>query len=281
MTKYGYQFHTYPVYAEEFTFEGAFKRFSPMPGPAEVYNYALMGLPKKFPLTNEPITVDLVKPFLESAIVEIERDLGCSISQYDGQHSQDYVDGMFTENFSGINLERWPATEIIVMRYKFPHTNTETPYQYYTIPPNWIYLSRNKINVVAAMGSTTVSVNNNAVVTAGGLFTFITGFNRGSWQPGMIEVLYKSGFNHDNLPSDFADLVKTVAAFRFLIDIIPVLIPTNSVSNSIDGVSQSVSYNLPQMFQSKLQAMEAKIKKLGRGITKDYGKTIKIAVLGS
>ena len=48
--------------------EGAFKRYAPMPGPLEVFNVALFGLPKIAPLTGEHITVDMAEPYLTSSI---------------------------------------------------------------------------------------------------------------------------------------------------------------------------------------------------------------------
>src|SRR4051812_20771144 len=108
---YGYQYNTYPVLAEEFSYEGSFKRFTSFPTPQDVYNYALMGLPKYFPLTREPITVDMVTPFLESAIGEIEMKLGCNLSEVTHFHSEDYMDGMSIKNFTGIRLQKWPCTQ--------------------------------------------------------------------------------------------------------------------------------------------------------------------------
>ena len=58
---YGTQFQTYPVYSEEMGIEGAVKRFSAMPTPKDVYDYALMGIPKIFPLTKEPIPVEMAQ----------------------------------------------------------------------------------------------------------------------------------------------------------------------------------------------------------------------------
>src|SRR5690242_9022694 len=110
---YKYNYHTYPVYAEEMSAEGAFKRFMPFPGPKEVYDFVLMGLPKVFPLTKEPITVAMVEPYLNSAITEIEMELGCNLSEVTHFHSEDYIDGMFTNNYQGMRLQRWPATEIV------------------------------------------------------------------------------------------------------------------------------------------------------------------------
>ena len=278
---FGYQYNTYPIYADEFSFEGAFKRFTNFPGVKEVYDYALMGLPKYFPLTGEAITHDMVEPFLNSAITEIEMSHDCNLSEVDSWHSEDYIDGMFTNNYMGMKLPRWPATQIIKVTLKYPHTNTKSVYQTYTIPPNWIYLRQNKINIVAAIGSVTVSIDNSAVTTAGGIFTYITGFGRGAYQPGTIEIVYKSGFQQDKMASSVVDLVKTWAAYRFLSDIAPVLFPSSGVQVSIDGVSQGVSYSIQQMLLQRLKQMEAKRNELLSSLKNQYAKKINMTFIGA
>jgi hypothetical protein len=281
MTSYDYNYHTYPIHAEELFTEGAFKRFTTFPTPQDVYNYALMGVPKVFPLTQESIPLDLATNALESAVTEIEMEMGMSLSPVTKKYSEDYVDGAFSNNFMGIKLPGWPATKIIQMQLKFPHTNTPSTYQRYTIPPGWIYLKKNNVNVVAAMGSITVGVDNESLVSAGGIFTYITGFARGAYAPGTIEIVYQCGWDHDKLPSNIADLIKTWAAHRMLPDLIPILAPNSGVSVSIDGVAQSTQYNLAQLLTQRVQMLEQKKKEIMASIVKSFGKTIKFSRVGS
>ena len=278
---YGTQYHQYPVFTEDFGFEGAFKRFSAMPGPSEVFQMAMFGIPKVAPMTGEAITQDMVTPYLESAVTEIEMQLGCCISAQTKFHSDDHIDGLFERNFMGIRLQAWPATEIITVKLKYPHTNTASIYQTYTIPSNWVYLRKGKMNIVAAIGAVTVSTDNSAMVSAGGLFTYITGFGRGAYQPGVIEIVYKAGFDHDKLPSSVADLIKTWAAHRFLSDMLPILFPTSSVTDSIDGVSQTVSYAVQGLITNRLKMLEQKKTELSAALTKQFSKTLKTTFLGT
>jgi hypothetical protein len=271
----------YPVFAEEMSFEGAFKRYSAMPTPQDVFNYTLMGIPPYFPLSRQPITPAMAEPFLNSAITEIEMELGANISPVVHYHSEDIIDSMFTANYTGIRLQRWPATEIIKMSLKFPHSNTPTPYQTYDIPYNWLYLRRNKLNVVASIGSVTATTDAQAAVTSGGIFTFITGFNRGAYQPGSIEVVYKAGFESDKLPSNVADLIKTWAAHRWLADLIPVMFPQSSVSVGIDSVSQSVTMPIAQLLTQRLELLEKKKKELAAALVKSFGRTVKMSFIGA
>ena len=97
---YGTAYHTYPVFSEELGFEGAVKRFTPLPFPEDVFKYAFMGLPKKFPLTGEPITPEVAESALESALVELEMDLGMDITETQHFQSFDYVADSFSVNYS-------------------------------------------------------------------------------------------------------------------------------------------------------------------------------------
>jgi hypothetical protein len=208
-------------------------------------------------------------------------ETGVNITPVYHFHSEDYIDGMFTSNYMGIKLQKWPCTSIKQMQLKYPHTNTSTPYQTYTIPPNWIYLRRNRVNVVAALGAVTVSTDNSATVTAGGIFTFITGFNRGAYGPGSIEVIYTAGFPSDKMPSMVADLIKTWAAHRFLTDLIPALFPQSAVSVGIDGVNQSVTFNIAALLTARLQGLEKKKAELTGAMRKAFGKTMRMSFLGA
>lgn len=278
---YGKDYHTYPVYSNEMSHEGAVKKYRPMPTPTDVFNYALLGLPKILPMTREQMTPEIVEPFLESAIVDIESEMSCNISEVTHFFPVEYVDGMFTSNFTGILLNRWPATEIIKMVIKYPHTLTKDIYQSYTIPPAWIALFRNKVNVVAGVGSMNLNVQAPSAATAGGIFSFITGFSRGAWQPAMIEITYKAGFSHDKLPANVADLIKTWASLYFLADIAPVLFPNSSVQVSVDAISQGVSYNIQQTLNKRLEDLEKKKTNLKRNFKKEFGKTIGMSFVGA
>lgn len=278
--QYTNTFQTYPRYAEEFTIEGSFKRYTNFPTPKEVYDYSLIGMPKYFILTKEPITVDHVTPFLESAVSEIEHKLNVNLSEVTHNESFDWIDGLFVNNLAGLILTNWPATSVTRFQLKYPHTMTTTPYQTFQVPPNWIYLQKNKINIVASDGSFQVFTDNSGLST-GGLFSYLSGFNRGPWGPGSIEVTYTAGFQQDKLPLMLNDLIKTWAARRFLNDILPVMFPYNSVSSAIDGVSQSVSLAVQTLIAKRIESLDLKIKELAGSFLGYYGRTLKKSYIGA
>lgn len=292
MQTYGQVYHTYPIYSSDLGFEGSLKRYKTFPTPSDVYRKALLGLPKWFPLTKEPITEADAADYLEAAITEIEMSLNIDLSPVQHDQSFDYIDGNFEDNFSGQKLERWPATQIVNMALKFPHTQTVLPgltapngaisaYQTYTIPPGWIALRRNRINVVAAYGSIAVQTGSPALNSAAGLFGYLGGFGRGAYQPAAIEVTYIAGFPPDQLPSSVWDLIITLAALRFLTDIAAPLFPTNTVSVTIDAVSQSASLPGPQLLIQKIDALKEQYKEKVNAITRHFGNTIKMNFIGA
>jgi hypothetical protein len=297
---YGKQYNTYPVFTGDdgLSYEGATKRFKTMPTPEDVFRKAMLGLPKRLPMSNEILVPDDAIPFLEAAITEIEMSMNMNITPVDHYQSFDYIDGMFESNFFGMKMERWPTTKVNYIQLKFPHTqtlsvvpgqdpiqnvppNTPRAYQTYTIPPGWVALRRNKVNVVAAFGAVSVHTDTGAIANAGGIFSYITGFGRGSYQPAMIEVSYTAGFEPDKLPSTVYDLIVTLASLRMLEDLFPVLLPYNSVSVSIDGVSQNASINLAQMIMKRIDLLKEQYELKKAAINANFGKTIKLSFLGA
>ncbi len=287
--------------------EGSFKRFLPMPGPQEVFDYALMGLPKYLPLTQETITPQgfvLTQPktmmdgsvrpagtitsridvadYLTSAVTEIEMDLDCQLSETIHNHDEDYIYNKFRTGYMGTKLTRWPATEILQVLIKFPHAKNpaEELYQSYEIPSQWIYLRRNKVNVVASVGSIN-SKRHGSNASAQGFFAYMTGFGRGVYSPGNIEIVYKAGFNNDRLPAVVADMIKTWAAKRYLSDVGSVLFPNNSVNVSIDGISQSASYDVQRLVTQRSEDLEKKSHEQKRIFKKQFGNTVGMSFVGT
>jgi len=273
-------YHTVPIFSQDLGFEGATKRFKTMPTPEDVYKFALMGVPKFFPLTKEPITIDQAAMFLEGAISEIEMSLNIDITPVDHDQSFDYIDGMFESNFTGLKLERWPATKVTKLQLKYPHTQTVNTYQRYTIPRAWISLRRNRINLVAAFGAISVQTDNTEVASAGGIFSYITGFGRGAYQPAMIECSYTAGFPVDQLPSSVWDIIVVLAARRFLEGLLPVLFPFGSVTDTIDSVSQSASYAQGLILQ-RIQGLEKQYSDKVNALTRHFGRTLKMSFIGA
>ena len=294
------RFFQYPVQAAEdgLGFEGAEHRFRAHPTPEDVFKKALFGLPKALTLTNEIMTVEDCADYLSNAVTEIEMSTCMNISPVDHFQSSDHIEGLTTCNYTGIKLERWPATHIRYLQFKFPHTNlvsniqgddnpqqtginTPGAYLTYTVPVSWIVLRKNVVNISASYGVVSINSDQSAIANAGGIFTYLTGINNKSYQPAMIEVAYTAGFSADRLPASVHDLIVTLASVRFLEDIFPVLIPYQSVNVTVDGVSQSATINLPQLILKRIELLQAQYKKKLAAINQNFGKTIRMTFLGA
>ena len=167
------------------------------------------------------------------------------------------------------------------MQLKFPHTQTQDTFQTYTIPPVWIALRRNRINVSASYGAVSIQANSTANASAAGIFSYITGFTRGAYQPAIIEVQYEAGWSNDRLPSTVADLIKTWAAWRALQDMFAPLFPVAGTSVGIDSVSQSANIPMAQLLMQRIGFLEKKCIELKSAITGSLGRTIKMGFIGA
>ena len=135
-TTYGYSFFAgYPVLAADCGYEPGVRKLGSIPTPLDVYNYALLGIPKVMPLTGEVIPLDFAEDALQSAIAEIEMSTGMNISEVVHHFPEDFIVGKFGLNCTGTQLPKWPASEIIKVSLKFPNANTNSVYQEVVIPP--------------------------------------------------------------------------------------------------------------------------------------------------
>lgn len=276
---YEQPYHTYPIFSTSDGYEGAMKIYDTFPTPQDLINYALKGLPKKYPLTGEPILIKDIEYYVTSAVNEVSMDLGCDILPTSHFQSHDYIDGSFNANFTGLKLNRWPAFKVLNVRFKFSHTQTNTPLMTYTMPASWIVLKRNRINIAPNYGSVMsqmVTDTNNA-----GVLQYISGFTRGAYQPALIETQYVAGFDQDRFPAILKDLILTVAAIRMLTDLGPKLFPYSSASVSIDGISQSASLPGPNYLLQLIQGLMQKRNELTASFVKYFGRTIKMGFVGA
>jgi hypothetical protein len=278
---FGYDFGVYPVFSSDGGIEGSFKRYSPFPQPKDVYDLVMRGLPKHYPLTQEEIPVSVAEDYLNSAITQIEMELGCNISEVVHTQVEDSIEGWMTHNAGGISLHRWPATAVTMLTIKFPHATTVNPVLALTYPPAWISLKRNKMNLSPGYGQITSTYDNTMYNGVGGSLLFAYGRPSGSYQPNQISVTYKAGFEHDKLPSGVADLIKTWAAYYMALDIWPLLFAAGSVSDQIDGVSQSATNIIPQYLQTRMQSMDKKRMDLAASFKKSFGRTFAFTKFGS
>jgi hypothetical protein len=74
--------------------------------------------------------------------------------------------------------------------------------------------------------------------------------------PGGVRVEYTAGFAHDKIPASICELIETIAALKVLSALGPILFPNNSVSISIDGVSQSTGNFGPKYLNDRIDQLK-------------------------
>jgi hypothetical protein len=272
--------HTYPVFARDIQgTEGAVHRFMHFPTTADLRKIALFGMSRLVDKTQlEEVDESFLDMYLASAIVSIEQQMGMDITPQTCTESFDWTEGILSSNYSPLKLTRWPATLILSMKLKFPHTqNTSARYEW-EVPPNWLMLRGNLMQICADFGALKLRVNQKGL----GAIMYGFGFaqNLGNYRPNAIEVIYQAGFPEDKFPATLFDLIITTATINVLTDIGPMWFPYNSTSVTIDNVTQSTSLPGSQFLLNRIQQLQAKQKTLIRAIQGAHGNIIKFGVLG-
>lgn len=277
------RFNSYPVLARDYDqngAEGAFKRFSGLPTPDEVYRFAATGLDAFVPLARIQaiFNPEAVQDALTATMVQFEQELGCVLTPTEFFKPVDYHETMSTRNMTPIQLEKWPATKIYKLSFKFSHALSSNPAAEVIVPPTWIALVKNKINVQPDQGVPVYNITSGFGAWWGPLLG--NGYSS-SYRPNLIEVHYVAGFENDRVPANLAYAIKQAATILLLVDVAPILFPNTSVSVSIDSVSQSASNSLYQYLMQRVQLLEQSVQKTKAALRAEHGRTIKIRMTSS
>lgn len=244
----------YPIYVKDGgdNIEGAFKRFDTFPTIQDVRTFSLVGLSRLVPDVDSIVTDDYLKLFLTSAINEIEMTTGMTLSPMEISVPVDFVEGIFGPRFTGIQIRHFPVNQILSVKLKATHTQSDNPVNTIDIPPTWISFRSRRLNIMADLGSVRTQSG-----TAGGVpFPYLAGYSASPWRPNQIEVQLNVGFQEDRLPAIVKELILIQTSIGLLNDIIPMLFPFSSTSVAIDGVSQSSGLPGPQFLMTRIGMLE-------------------------
>lgn len=256
-------------------FEGSQKIYRQMPSPADVRSLGLVGIPKYFPLTNEPITDDYISLHLENAIQELGM-AGLNISPRMVTQMEDSYENDMMYRFNPFSLNNFPVLEIESIRLVFPNAATETPYAEYLIPPEWYFFDGNRVSIVATSGSIFPQFNG-----FGGQNPIpATILGSQSYRPSTWKIVYQCGFENDKIPSLVYNLIIDKTALSLLNDISPLMFTVNSYSASIDQIGQTVNMPGPKLLESRMKMLEKRIRKNFISIQSYYGCSLKMQFAG-
>ena len=274
--QYG-EYHTYPIGSKdsESDLEGAHKIYSSIPSPQEIFQRATFGLRQ---LVSEELLDELNDPvyltqILSSVIVDFEQKHSTSLSP---RFVKETVDGTYikknTDNCMYTRLTYKPVTHIEGLWWNFPHGESSQPTFQYMIPPQWVALKDNKINVVPDFGFVPNS--------AGGYhlniqrYPILRNLNRRNFNPSEWTIKYRYGYDHDKIPSTLAEIITLRAISAILDEMASVLIPISSMSTSIDSVSQSAATPGQDILLAKSERIKLRANELERNILNSEGNTI-------
>jgi hypothetical protein len=230
---------------------------------------------------------DLIGEAIAVATSSLEQDWGFMLSPVEFRQSVDYFESMGTRNQYPILLTHRPAFKVLSVRFAYGHTHDEKPLGEILIPPSWITLEKNKMNIIPSRGYlSTYSQgsggwwnylqNQSGTINSYGGYPFAQ-----TMQQKRIEVHYVAGFDPDKLPANLSMAIKLKAGITVIQDALPLMFPSGSVSVSIDGVSQSAQNNIYAQMMGRVQQMEARLAAIKSEITKSHGASIKIRVINS
>lgn len=254
--------------------EGNFIRFKPMVQPSDVLKFGLVGIPKRFPLTNEPITEEYIANHLEASISELEM-MGLILSAAIFHHVDDLYDGGLGSNrFFPTMLKKYPVREIITIGLRYPNAQKDNPSLIYEIPADWITFENNKVNVIATTGFLAPHL-----VQGAGNIPLVNMFHS-SYKPSGYRIDYKAGFEQDQLPVIVWQLIIDMTTVAILTEIGPLLFSNTGISVGIDGVTQSAQLPGPKIFEARILSLMKKIEKNRNLIASYYGAAIDMEFLG-
>jgi hypothetical protein len=272
------QHQPYPEHVESIQknvleLDSGFLRFKTYPTPEEVLTIGMRGIPKHFPLTGEVIDSEYVSTFLASAIADLEM-LGLTINPIIKTHNEDFHDQQFTKNYLPIVVPSVPILDVESVNLIYPHVNSDSPMHSFTIPKGWITWEKSKINILATTGVLAPTMLNSTSSPVLAVWTSAV------YRPNSMCVVYQAGFPPDKLPFNLWKLLIDKTVYSLLIDIGPLLLPVQSMSVGIDGVSQSASTPGASLLDMRIRNLKAQIDSATRKILGYYGISLKIGFVG-
>ena len=241
----------YPLWAKDGAdTSGNFERYSPLPTPTDLRNRALFGIPLTSSLTNQSLTDDTIKHYIDSAISQIEHELDLYITPVTFEEKHDYNRHEFNWKYNYLKLNH--PNVITVEEVQLSFSNDQTNLGFVQFPMEHVHVMPQEgvIQLVPAFGTSLSGFLLSAF--SGTQFHALRAIGLDSF-PGAVRVKYQAGFEKDKIPSAIVELIENLAAYKILTFIGPLIFPHTSVGVSIDGVSQSVGTPGPQFLAARIK----------------------------
>lgn len=244
------QVQPFPSWATD---QNGANRYLPIPTAARMKKQSLFGVPLTSRLTGETVEDATLETYIAESISEIEHELDLYITPTQFAERHDYNREMQFWSFGYLQLHHSPILNVNKFQLTFNNgvggpPMVDMPLEFIHVQPQ-----DGTIQLVPASG---VSISGFVASVYSGLGYHAFNSQAISSWPGAILVEYTAGFPEGQVPALLAGLIESLAAYRFLSTLGPVLFPYSSVGISIDGTSQSVGTAGPAFLQQRLSELE-------------------------
>jgi hypothetical protein len=251
-------------------------RLEPLLTPTHLRNRVLFGIslssPVVDPATRRPqqMSDDMLQDHIDSAIAELEADSGLDVTPVQRAEPHPFDRNTF-QQFGYLRLEHAPVLSVEAISIK--PGNGESVYN---IPLEWVSsanFNKGIINFVPVMSTyaspSGYGLPTNSAGGTGALFLQMIGSL--TWMPVFWEVTYTTGFADGVVPRLVNELIGCYAGQ----EILGLLAATNtntSRSANIDGMGQSIGSAGPERYNTRIQQLEEKRKRMLGKLRALYGK---------
>jgi len=243
------------------------RRIEPMLTPSVFKRRFLFGIPLTAPLTQESLSLEDMKDYIQRAANLFELETKVSVFPIVKRFRLPFDPNMYSQ-FIYMEIPEKPVQQVINMSIASAsyvdtgerNENSRYPRgaEIYTIPPEWIEMgnaSRGIVNVNPINPGFTAIGTSTSVATSGA--TLMAFIGQQGWVPAYwnLEVIVGLGTMEGNVPNIVNEAIGAKAVMLLMDNLIPQY-RVVSQSLSIDGLGQSVSDQLYQLLQDKRDQAE-------------------------
>lgn len=240
--------------------EETFRRTEPLLGAAQLVSRHLFGIPLvsgiKDPFTGKAqvMTLEILNDYIDRAVSTVELETGLTIFPTPIKEKTPF-DRHYMQSFGYQRLLKRPVSSIEHLAI-VPSNQMEV----FVVPLDWIdvgQLYHGQLNVIPlTIALTSSGAPQSAIVSTAGGAALLAILNNSHWISSYWQISYTAGFPGGSVPKVLNDLIGMVSAMNALSMLAATYGKSNSVSLSIDNMSQSISGNGPEIFTRRIEDLD-------------------------
>jgi hypothetical protein len=242
----------FPYRATE-QFEPTVERYTVLPTVDDIKDNKLFGIPTTSALTGQTLKDKTIQFYINSAISEIEHMLDLYITPVKFLETHDYERSRFTWSYNFMKLDHPNILNVSKVELSFSNNPEKAGFVSFPLEHVYVRPQEGTIQLVPAFGTSLSGFLLSAF--SGTQFHALQAIGATNF-PGGVRVEYTAGFAQDKVPTSICQLIQCIAAINVLSALGPVLFPTNSISISIDGASQSTGTMGPKFLNDRIDQLK-------------------------